>query len=344
MISTPFGFSWIWPFFAIVNRFIGSSQSLTTQSSLDKEDVIFNQILSTIENEPRSASKNCAAYVDKLCKCGNLSAAVRLLKLLQDKHISVGSKTYDLLLVAASQKNDIDLISEVFKYAILSPGSLSSTSYLNIAKAFIKTNDSVHLLRLINDVSEMTFPSVAVLNRIIFAFAECRQIDKALMIFGHIKSLECKPDLVTYNIVLDILGHSGRVDAMLQEFASMKEDGITPDVISYNTLLNSLKKVGRIDMCAVYFKEMGDNGIAPDLLTYTALIGSYGRSGNVEESLRLFSEMKARRIRPSIYIYRSLIDSLKKMGKLDLAMKFLEEMNSSRSDLAGPKDFKRNQR
>ncbi|GAY35427.1 hypothetical protein CUMW_278430, partial [Citrus unshiu] len=87
--------------------------------------------------------------------------------------------------------------------------------------------------------------------------------------------------------------------------------------------------------------EMGESGIKPDLLTYTALIDSFGRTGNIEESLRLFNDMKQQQIRPSIYVYRSLIDNLKKMGKVDLAMTIFEEMNSSLSDLAGPKDFKR---
>ncbi|PON80555.1 Pentatricopeptide repeat [Parasponia andersonii] len=71
---------------------------------------------------------------------------------------------------------------------------------------------------------------------------ECRQIDQALLIFDQIKGLKCEPDLITYNIVLDILGRVGHVDKMLHEFSSMKEAGISPDVISYNTLLNSLKK------------------------------------------------------------------------------------------------------
>ncbi|KAF3437478.1 hypothetical protein FNV43_RR20231 [Rhamnella rubrinervis] len=342
--ASSFGFSRSWPFFSVVNSFIGSSLSHTTQASLDEEDVIFNELSASIRNAPRSASKICADYVDKLCRTGNLSTAVRLLKFLQDKHVPVGANAYNVLLVAASEKNDIYLISQVFKDAVVSPESLPSTSYLNLARAFMRVNDCGQLLRFIEDVAEMTFPRMTVLNRIIFAFAECRQVDQALLIFGHIKSLECKPDLITYNIILDMFGRTGRVDDMLHEFASMKEAAISPDVISYNTLLNSLRKVGKVDMCAVYFKEMVDNGIAPDLLTYTAMIESSGRSGNIEESLRLFSEMKARQIRPSIYIYRSLINNLKKMGKLDWAMTLLEEMNSCLSDLAGPKDFKRNQR
>lgn len=306
--------------------------------------MVLNEILAAIENSPRSATKFCTTHIEKLCRAGNLSAAARFLKSLHDKHIFISSNAYNVLLAAASEKNDIDLVSLVFVDAIGCSESLPPSSYLHIAKAFAKTNDCIQLLRFIKDVAELTFPSRTVLNRLIFAFAEFRQMDQALLIFDHLKSLKLKPDLITYNIVLDILGRFGRVDKMIHEFSSMKEAGISPDVISYNTLLNSLKKVGRVDMCAVYFKEMDESRIQPDLLTYTALIDCFGRSGNVEESLRLFSEMKeARQIRPSIYIYRSLINNLRKMGKMELAMSLLKEMNScTPSDLASPEDFKRN--
>ncbi|KAL5581904.1 hypothetical protein UlMin_014346 [Ulmus minor] len=318
---------------------------LVMQASPDEEEVVLNEIFASLESAPRSASKLCTAYIGKLCGSGNLSTAARLLKSVHDKHISVSSNAYNVLLVAASKKNNIDIVSQVFKDAIASSKSLPSTSYLSLANAFTTTNNCTQLLRFIEDVSELTFPSMKVLNRILFGFTECRQTDQALLIFDHIKGLKSKPDLVAYNIVLDILGRAGHVDRMLHEFSSMKEAGIFPDIVSYNTLLNSLKKIGRVDMCTVYFKEMGDNGIEPDLLTYTALIDCFGCSGNVEESLKLFREMKAKQIRPSVYIYQSLIHNLKKMGKLELAMRLLEEKNSSHpSDLAGPMDFKRNKR
>ncbi|KAG2717199.1 hypothetical protein I3843_03G164900 [Carya illinoinensis] len=344
--SITVGFPLIWPFFAVINNFIGKYQLLATQASPNEEEVtdeVISHILSTIINARRPNGKVCTV-VNKLCESGNLSAAARILQSLRDKHIFPSPIAYNLLLVAASERHDIDILSQVFKDLLVSKGSLSSSSYLKVAKAFTKTDDGVQLLRFIKEVSALTSPSVTVLNRIIFAFAECGQVDKALLIYDLIKSLTCKPDLVTYNTIMDILGRAGRTDEMLYEFASMKEAGIVPDIISYNILLNNLRKVGRLDLCLAYFREMGENGIEPDLLTYTALIESFGRSGNIEESIRLFNKMKLMQIRPSIYLYRSIINNLKKMGKVELAMKYLEEMNSCLSELAGPNDFKRKKR
>lgn len=346
--AIPVEGSWTFPFFAILSKSTGSYQSFATLASPDKKvvpDEFLNQILSAIEKSPKfSWDKLCTAYIEKLLKAGNPSAAAWLLKSLHDRLIFLSPNSYDHLLLAADEANAIDLLSQIFKDLLAFNKPLSSTSYFNIAKAFTKTDDSV-LLKFVREVSELTFPRNAmIINRIIHAFAQLRQYDKSLILFDHMKNLKCKPDLITYNTVLGFLGRAGRLDDMLHEFSSMKGVHIAPDIISYNTMLNSLQKVGRLDLCLVFFREMCDNGLNPDLRTYGALIECFGQSGNLEEALRLFSEMKQRCIRPSIYIYRSLIHYSKKMGKLELAMSLSKEMSVCLPDLIGPKDFKQKNR
>ncbi|XP_057455447.1 pentatricopeptide repeat-containing protein At1g11900 [Lotus japonicus] len=319
-----------------------SSQEFSTESSLDKErgtDEVLKEFLATVENASASRLKYNYAQIDKMCKTGNLAAASQMLQILNDKNI-VSPNVYNLILVNASEKNDIDLSCQAFKKLVLSCKSLSAASCLTFAQAFTKLNDCVELLRFIKEVSEISSSTPSFINKIIFAFAKSGQKDKALVIFDHLKRHNYSLDLITYNIVLDILGRTGRVDEMLEVFASMKEAGFVPDTVSYNTLINGLRKVGRLDMCFVYFKEMRENGIEPDLLTYTALIEIFGRSGNVEESLKCFKEMKLKGILPSTHIYRSLIQNLNKTGKVELASELLEEMNSSSTRLSGPEDFK----
>ncbi|XP_057763448.1 pentatricopeptide repeat-containing protein At1g11900-like isoform X1 [Arachis stenosperma] len=316
-------------------------------ASPDKEiaaEKVLKEFHATIENAAASSVKGYAAYIDKMCKIGNLSAVSQMLQALQDRNISVPPNVYIVFLAEASQKSDIDLSCQAFKKLLLSSKSPSAASCLSFAQAFTKANGCIELLRFIEEVSEITCSSTSFVNKIIFALAKSGQKDKALVIFDYLKSRNYSLDLVTYNIVLDILGRTGRVDEMLDVFATMKEAGFVPDIVSYNTVLNGLRKAGRTDMCIVYFKEMSENGIEPDLLTYTALIESFGRSGNAEESLKCFREMKLKGILPSIYIYRSLINNLNKSGKVELAKELLEEMNSSSTRLAGPEDFKHKRR
>ncbi|XP_028806172.1 pentatricopeptide repeat-containing protein At1g11900 [Neltuma alba] len=316
---------------------------LATEASPDKDSVsdeVLNDFLSVIENESAPSVEVCSAYIDKMCNAGNVSAARKMLKVLHDKNIHFSYKLYARLLVMASQKNDIDLSCQVFKKLLLSNESIGTTVYLNFSQAFTESSDCVELLSFVKEVLEMSRSSISVINRIIYAFAKSGQKDKALLIFDHLKRANFTLDLITYNIVLDILGRSGRMDEMLTEFASMEEVDIVPDFISYNTLINSLRRIGRFDMCLLYLRKMVESGIEPDLLTYAALIESFGRSGNVEASLELFRQMKMMKIRPSIYIYRSLIANLNRAGKFQLAAELSDEMNSSSTCLAKPEDFK----
>lgn len=303
----------------------------STEASPDIKEVL-KEFLATVKNTPASSGNANCTYTDKM------------LQILNDKNIVVSLDAYNLILEEVS--HDIDLSCQVFKTLLLSCKSPSATSCLKFAQAFTKENDCVQLLRFLEEISELMSSSTSssFINKIIFAFAKCGQKDKSLVIFDHLRRQSYGIDLVTYNIVLNILGHMGRVDEMLDVFASIKDTGLIPDTVSYNTLMNCLRKVGRFDMCFVYYKEMTENGIEPDLLTYTALIEIFGRSGNVEDSLKCFREMKLKGILPSIYIYRSLIQNLNKTGKVELATELLEELSSSSTCLAGPEDFKKKTR
>uniref|UniRef100_A0A803N7L7 Aminotransferase-like plant mobile domain-containing protein n=1 Tax=Chenopodium quinoa TaxID=63459 RepID=A0A803N7L7_CHEQI len=296
----------MWPFFPILGSSRAPFRPFATNSSPDELGLtndLLNHILCTLENTDICNRKICNG-IERLCRSGNVSAITKLLQFSHEKHIFLAPDAYNILLAATSEWQDVELSLVIFKELLVSSKGMSSKSYFNLAKAFAITDDHSKLLNFVREISQLTSHCGAlVLNRMIFAFAECRQIEKALKIYDHMKVLECKPDLVTYNTVIGLLGRAGLVDDMLREFASMKKAKIIPDIVTYNTLLNHLQKMGRLDLCLLYMREVDENGLIPDLRTYTALIESFGRSGNIEEALRLFSAMKSRQVRPSIYTY-----------------------------------------
>ncbi|KAH9621072.1 hypothetical protein KSS87_004532 [Heliosperma pusillum] len=336
----------ILPLFAVPGSFDGSVKSIVTQSYSDKADAadeIVEQVISTIEST--SSNKEICNEIGRLCKSESVSAITKLLQHLHNKQVVLSFNALDILLSATSKQNDIELSLQVFQDLLVFSDCLSSKSYGNLARAFANTDDCELLLKFVRDISDGTLHhKVLILNRIIYGFAEARQIEKALTIYGYMKDSTCKPDLITYNTIIWILGRAGKLDDMLLEFASMKEADVVPDIVTYNTLLNKLIKFGRIDLCVVYMREVDEKGLILDLRTYTALIESFGRSGQTDQAMKLFDSMKHRNVRPSIYIYRSLINNLKKMGKLKAAASLFSEMNDSLPNLIGPKDFKRKNR
>ncbi|XP_024988440.1 pentatricopeptide repeat-containing protein At1g11900 isoform X1 [Cynara cardunculus var. scolymus] len=346
--SNPVKVQWMCPLYFTPSICTFRSRSLVTEASVEEEEVayqVLGEIVSELQKCPSSVMESCTNHISKLCRKKKLRAAAKLLQLLRDEHAINSLPAYNLLLAVACEENDTGIVSLIFKDMLVNHLLMNSTTYFNVAKAISKSNDLTLVLIFVKEILELICTgSVTVVNRIIYAFADCGHVHNAILVFDHMKSLKCEPDLITYNTMLGIFGKTGQVDEMLNVFASMKKVNIAPDIVSYNTLLNSLRKVGRFDFCVVLTVEMGKVGLQPDLRTYTALIECFLRSGNIEESLRLFQDMKRGHICPSIYIYRSLISNLNRLGKSELALKFLEEMNECEGDLVGPKDFKQKSR
>lgn len=336
---------WIYTLYTMLST---RSRSLVTQASIEEEEAahqIFEEIVSENKKNRRSMKELCTNHINDLCRRRRLQAAAKLLQLLRDKHAINSLPAYNLVLAAACENNATEIVSRIFKEMLVIHLSMNSTTYFYVAKAISKSNDLTLVQSFVKEISDLiNIESVTVINRIIYAFANCGHVHNAMLVFDYMETLKFKRDLVTYNTVLGILGKGERVGEMLDMFASMKKVGISPDIFTYNTLLHSLKKAGRFDLCVSLIKEMGKVGLKPDLITYTALIECFFKSGNIEESLRLFEDMKLEDVRPSIYVYRSLISNLKRLGNSELALKFSEEMNECQEELVGPKDLKKKNR
>ncbi|KAF6145165.1 hypothetical protein GIB67_020356 [Kingdonia uniflora] len=226
-----------------------------------------DRIVSQLENDPISGKATYAFYIQKLCGCGDLLFVAKLLSILREKGMYLSPSIYHIVMIASGEKSDFEFVSHVFKDLLLSCGySLAKTSYPILSMAFLSSTDAIHLLNFVKEVSELVPPkNAAVINKIIYGFAVSRQIDKALLIFDHIKNLKCKQDIFMYNIVLDILGRAGRIDEMLHVFDSMNEmANVVPDTVTYNTVINSLRTTRRLNLRMVFIKEMGDQGLELD--------------------------------------------------------------------------------
>lgn len=308
----------------------------------DEDEVIeaFNRGCSTSASRTVFDDSSCNAYVEKLCRSGNVPDAVRILRHLHDEQIHVGLGTFNMLLQQTGEANSFTLFAKVFRYLLLSKVAPDLTSYMNVARALQNLDDPELILKFVREILEITHGrDPTVVNRIIFATAKYGHIDKSLIIFEELKKDQTGLDVVTFNTVLDMLGKAGLVDQMLHEVKLMDELGHSPDIVTYNTVINCLRRLGRLDLCKSFAREMLERGISPDLRTYTALIDSFGRAGHIADALEMFDHMKKSH-QPSIYVYRALISNLKKAGRCELAQKLSEEMNASALELLGPEDFK----
>lgn len=111
---------------------------------------------------------------------------------------------------------------------------------------------------------------------------------------------------------------------------------LRPNIVTYNTLLDACHKAGELD-AALQAKAQLDQelNIFPDARTYTSLIATVGgRKSSVAVSgandprlaFELLDEMLSRDIRPNGMTYSALIDACSRCGKTDMALSGLRAM------------------
>lgn len=139
-------------------------------------------------------------------------------------------------------------------------------------------------------------------------------LDLAEKIFNDMSDSVVK-DTVLYNSLLHARSKAGHVEAAVELFNSMKQSNCRPDLYTYNTIMNMYVKVdsGLAKVLSV-FKEMCLLGIQPDVVSYDILLAACASKEHVKEAQRIFSAMKKRGVKPSVVTYTSLITVYAKSG------------------------------
>lgn len=63
------------------------------------------------------------------------------------------------------------------------------------------------------------------------------QLDDAWEIFKEMRALGVKPDLFTFNILINACAHRKSLSSAFELIDVMREDGIAADIVTYNSLI-----------------------------------------------------------------------------------------------------------
>jgi len=118
-------------------------------------------------------------------------------------------------------------------------------------------------------------------------------------------------------------------------FESMpREYGIKPDVVSYNTLINAYRRVGDVDGAARRVQEMLDCGLKPDTTTYNTLLKMCASRGDVAGAENIFNLIKQSGFQLDPYAYEALASAYVAVKDMDKAEAILKQVTELSSDIS----------
>lgn len=176
-----------------------------------------------------------------------------------------------------------------------------------------------------------------------------------------------KPDVTSYNILMDVWGHSAvpgsdkRVLAILQDMIAAEDGDIAPSTISYNIAINAFAQTGNFEKAEWLLQSMyeaydqkqalWDHSVAkPNLVSWNSLLSAYAKSRNfdaVERAERALERMDTLYSsgvlegKPDTISFNCLLHCLAKSSRNDAGVhceQILEKMESRWA--AGDKNVK----
>uniref|UniRef100_A0A0A0L8E8 Pentacotripeptide-repeat region of PRORP domain-containing protein n=1 Tax=Cucumis sativus TaxID=3659 RepID=A0A0A0L8E8_CUCSA len=177
------------------------------------------------------------------------------------------------------------------------------------------------------------------------------RLEDALKLFGKMDSLQCAPNVVTYNTVIKAIFESkAPASEAALWFEKMKANGIAPSSFTYAILIDGFCKTNRVEKALLLLEEMDEKGFPPCPAAYCSLIDSLGRAkryeaanelfqelkencgrssartGGPKRAIEMFTKMKESEIMPDAVSYNTILSCLSRAGMFEMAAKLMREM------------------
>lgn len=165
-------------------------------------------------------------------------------------------------------------------------------------------------------------------SALILGYWRLKMAEKAMETFGRMKDYECKPDLVIYNVILNILVKKDVIMLAMAVYSTILKSNFMLGCDTFNVLIDGLCQNEMIEDALILFDEMTSRGILPDIITYTAVISGLCKSKKMHDAHGLFDLMVHSQIIPNSAACTTLIDGYCKNGQIDEAFMLVKSFQA----------------
>mmetsp|Transcript_35347 Transcript_35347/g.81945 ORF Transcript_35347/g.81945 Transcript_35347/m.81945 type:complete len:308 (-) Transcript_35347:1586-2509(-) len=125
-------------------------------------------------------------------------------------------------------------------------------------------------------------PNLTTFNSVLEILVMDKQMDQTFQLLLSMPDWNVLPSTHTYNLVIRACLLKRNWRRALTLLNTMEEQGVMPNLLTYNSVISACVKSDQSSKAMKLLKRMRDNGIDPDIVTYNAMMsawaGRYGQS------------------------------------------------------------------
>ncbi|XP_030542603.2 LOW QUALITY PROTEIN: pentatricopeptide repeat-containing protein At3g09650, chloroplastic [Rhodamnia argentea] len=211
----------------------------------------------------------------------------------------------------------------------------NSRIYTTLMKGYMRTGrvkDTVRMLEAMQHEEDSSrHPDHISYTTVISAQVKAGSMDQARRVLAEMKRIGVPANRITYNIILKGYCQQLQMDKAKELIKEMASDAeVRPDVVSYNTLIDGCILIDDSTGALKFFNEMRARGIAPTKISYTTLMKAFASSGQPKLAHKVFDEMiQDPRVKPDAAAWNMLVEGYCKLGLVEEAKKVVQRMKEN---------------
>ena len=181
-------------------------------------------------------------------------------------------------------------------------------TYTMLVDGFARIGDAARAEAIISEMENAGRANVVAYNAYMKA-NRASGFKAAVLVLERMKRVGLRPDVVTYNTIIDLLCSEENGAALAEELVrvDMPRNGVRPDLLTFNTLIKGAARVrgSRSDAGAAlgaayrWLRELQARGLHPDEFTYQSMVSACAAAGDAPRALEFFRKVEAERAKRS---------------------------------------------
>ncbi|KAK4490852.1 hypothetical protein RD792_001567 [Penstemon davidsonii] len=198
---------------------------------------------------------------------------------------------------------------------------------LNTVKANLDSPSITQVLKR----AENVLVSVKMFKVVLNLCRAAKDANLGLWVLRKMKEFNCRPDTVSYNVVIRLFLDKGELDEAIGLMREMGLIDLYPDMVTYVSVLKGLCDVGRLEDAFGLIKVMKGHNCVPNAVIYSTLLDGICRYGTLERGMEFLGELEREneQSKPNLVTYTIMIKGFVKKGRAIEAMRVLDQMSDS---------------
>ena len=301
-------------------------------------------------SKPDEILYNC--IMDACLRFNKVDKMLELYKEMLENNISPSSVTCGIVIKGYGMKGDVDSALKIYQHMKINKIEISSVTYGCLINVCTKNNKLSKAFELYESLTREGIEMNTILyTTLIKAYSKTRNLNKVIEILNlMIKSKNSKPNIITYNSVIDCCIKCRNYDLAYNYYNYLIENSknnksinnnrnndliIRPDIVTFSTLIKGEIHNGCFGKAKILMNKMLEfDYIKPDCILLNTMLDGCEKCNCYEEALDIYNLFKKKNVQFNMMTYSILLKILGVLNDFENSLKLFEEIKNEKNDIS----------